>query len=179
MNPVAHRKPSPDAERLRRIRARLDHAPHDVQMAHSGGTFHLLSKSVLASDGMLASFTPEAPADWPSFFAEAPDDIVFLLALIDRATRRIRSIEASQAPSQPHTQRVDQQADYAAEAAMKCGHKAFGRFLIERCGLDQDAGDDAIAQALRDALKIRSRAELNAAGRWLQLRAEYGDWTRK
>ena len=50
--------------------------------------------------------------------------------------------------------------------------------MIVRFDLGADANKDAIAEALRRALKVRSRSELNAAGRWLQLRAEFEAWQR-
>ena len=169
-----HPQQPSDADRLRAIRIRREHAPR-MQMGAADDLLQLLADEIAEPDKILATFVPEASSDWVQFLASAPADIAFLLSLIERAKQRIRALE-TQASAPASGTRVDRTADYAAEAAMKCEHKGFARFIIERCGLGDDADKDAIAEALRRLLKISSRSELNAAGRWLQLRAEFEAW---
>lgn len=123
----------------------------------------------------IACFSRTATPDEIDFFVNAPQMVSLLLRLVDRA------IAATQQDKR-HTpaQKQGKAANYAAEAAMKCGEPAFLVFLEERYGLERPLTDDKAAQKLRSLLRITSKKELNndraAAERWRSLRAEYEAW---
>lgn len=111
-----------------------------------------------------------------AFVVDAPENVRFLLSLVDRAIARLK-------PADRHeTQRRDAPKDYAAECAMKCEEPAFRAFLEAKHGLERPLTVERVAQKVRGLLGVTSRAELNdggqAAERWKALRGEFEAWRR-
>lgn len=162
-----------EAQRLRRIRQRLELAPHGMEAVFSNGDWLLLTTNRPNPDDPLATFAPDVDPDVAAFLAACADDMAFLLQLVDRAVRKLR--EAAEA--QPRSK----SPDYAAEAAMKCNDPAFVTFLCQRHGLSDPENVDAIQATQRRALGVGSRRELNesdqAAARWRDLRTEFQNWS--
>lgn len=68
----------------------------------------------------------------------------------------------------------------AQQSGIRCNEPAFWRFLSEYWGYQVKNADDA-AEAVRDACKVQSRADLNMIGgdggkRWRVLNAEFDVW---
>ena len=68
----------------------------------------------------------------------------------------------------------------AQQSGIRCNEPAFWRFLSEHKGYQVKNADDA-AEAVRDACKVQSRADLNMIGgdggkRWRALNAEFDVW---
>jgi hypothetical protein len=138
----------------------------------------------------IARFHPGATEDEVGFVVEAPDNVRFLLGLVDRAIATLRQAQGEVrggAPA-PHGELVveprgaGRAKDYAAEAAMKCQEPAFKKFLEERHGLERPLTDERTAQKLRSLLGVTTRAALNsdavAAARWKTVRGEFEAWRR-
>tara|TARA_R110002167_G_scaffold160818_1_gene356952 strand:- start:62 stop:640 length:579 start_codon:yes stop_codon:yes gene_type:complete len=175
--------PSPRETRLRAIRTRMTLAA-PLQMAFSDGCWMLEWRDPVTQErGAMASFAQDIPHDQVHVLAAAQPDGAFLLELLDEAFATIRQIKAknSQQPGAPATAagpRSDPQKNYSAEAAMKCADPQFIAYLADLGLLGEDPEETAITEALRQALKIKSRSELNAAGRWLAFRQDFEDWKR-
>lgn len=80
---------------------------------------------------------------------------------------------------------ADAPKNFATEASMKCAEVAFQAYLRERYANDDDgdlSDSAASAAVLRRALGIGSRKDLNtdpdAAARWRDMRADFGEWMR-
>ena len=116
----------------------------------------------------LARLAPDAGSDEAEALAAMPDDIAFLLSLIDRAFARVRELTAAARPR-------GAAKDYAAEAAMKLSTRAFQAYL-------RADGPEAADAALKRRLGIASKRELNAnadaAGRWRDLVRDFDAWMR-
>lgn len=160
-----------DRARLEQIRADLAALPSSAwELSAEGAAIFLEGRD--ASDGSrvrLANF-PEARVEEYVLVAGAPAAIGFLLGLVDRAAAELHRARRAGFISRK---------DFAAEAAMKCGERAFRNFLAQEAGeaiLDRDTA----AAALRRILAITSRAELSedddAAERWRALRSRFIEW---
>lgn len=175
-----------DAKRLAGIRARLDAAAvREFQMVSESGQMAVASFGTDGSLVTIAHFEAAATQDEMELFSRAPQDTRFLLALVDRAARRIRELDPPPAPEAARGGERGERGsgkDYAAEAAIKCGEPAFRRFLAERHGLEPPLDADRAAQRLRSVLRVDSRARLNddaeAAERWRALRGDFENWRR-
>lgn len=162
---------------------------HAIRLRHqglNGATFLLGSDDqgefadAKGSDGSLlpiVRFTRAATVDERDFIINAPDDVGFLLSLLDRAIRKERArlaAERSQAAATPAVK------DHTTEAAMLCESPMFQKFLVERHGLDAPVTKDRAAQRLRSVLGITSRKQLNendaARERWFALRRDFNTW---
>ena len=123
----------------------------------------------------IARFSRAATPDEIDFFANAPHMVALLLRLVDRAIAA-----ALQDKSHTPERKQSKAANYAPEAAMKCGEAAFLVFLEQRHGLERLFTDEKAAQKLRSLLRITSKKELNndsaAAERWRSLRTTYEAW---
>ncbi|MBN9243953.1 MAG: hypothetical protein J0I98_14270 [Mesorhizobium sp.] len=121
-----------------------------------------------------------ATDDEIAFVVEAPDNVRFLLGLVDRAIARLKPKE-DRSPRGDPPQPADPK-NFAAECAMKCDEPSFRVFLEERHGLDRPLTDERVAQKVRTLLGVTSRAELNdggqAAERWKALRRDFDAWWR-
>ena len=167
---------SADAMKLRKIRGRLDAlaGAQWFRSADDRGEF-LEAKTTNGELNEIARFHPGALPEEIDFLANAPDMIIFLLRLVDRAIAKARK-------DAPRQEKASKAKDFAAEAAMKCDEPAFKVFLEEKHGLERPLTADRAAQKLRTLLGISSRSELNkddaAADRWRSLRADFEAWKR-
>lgn len=193
-----------EAQRLNAIRRRIDAlaalGAREWILASSGAGMQVMAKEDGGALIGIADFTGHATTDEMQIMAHAPDDVRFLLDLVERAIRHASRAASQASPAGAPAGRgtgpgVRSDArpagggtrerspkDYAAEAAMKCGEPAFKAFLMERHGLEQPADDARTAQKLRGLLGVTSRAELNNGGvaleRWKRLRGEFETWKR-
>jgi len=131
----------------------------------------------------LADFASLATADEMQVAAHAPQDLRFLLGLLDRCAKRVKALAppaVDDAAARPGAEAGQGGRNYAAEASMLCAVPAFKRFLMERHGLESPASDERTAQKLRSLLVVTSRREINesdaALSRWKALRAEFYAW---
>lgn len=172
-----------EARHLAGIRARLaalDGA--DWTLAAEDGRMRIFARTPDDMVG-IADFTQLATTDDMQLAAYAPQDMRFLLSLLDRCAARVKAL----APPEPNSRQADAQAsarhdgkNHAAEAAMLCAVPAFKRFLMERHGLESPASDERAAQKLRGLLGVSSRRGINenrdALARWKALRADFYTW---
>lgn len=113
----------------------------------------------------------------------APENYRFLLGLLgllDQAINAYRDVRKRLEHYEPPPRPDRKAKDFAAEAAMKCGHAAFRRYLVECHDLPADADADRTAVRLRTLLRITSRGELNtdpaARARWKKLKEDFDTW---
>jgi hypothetical protein len=129
---------------------------------------------LVSGEKLILSFAIGASDTDRAFYRDAPKNVRFLLDFASRAIRHAREQGRGQKSAEP----VKATGDFAAECGMKCDEAAFRAFLVEKHGLAPDATDDDVSDCVRKALKIKSRSELNAAGRWFAMRAEFQLWER-
>ena len=171
---------SPESIRLKGLRNLLDCA--DIKAVSLVAEPDGMGLGVTRLDGRLivaARFTRDANATDMEALAFGFDAVKFLIGLLDRAFDEIRNLKGA-LPREPAPDSGP--ANFAAEAAIKCGEPAFKKFLMEKHGLESPATDEACAQKLRQMLGITTRSVLNsddaAAARWKQLRGEFQGWRR-
>lgn len=115
-----------------------------------------------------------------AFVADAPDNVRFLLDLVDRAITRLKPKQDRSPQHGPPAPAGSK--NFAAECAMKCDEPAFRVFLEEKHGLERPLTDERVAQKVRGLLGVTSRVELNqqgqAAERWKALRGDFEAWRR-
>lgn len=174
------RQAQADAARLQNIRASLAAIePGRWTLAADDEGMFVEAASPMGELLPMARFHPGATSEEMIFVSEAPENIRFLLGLVDRAVRAMR---AGREPAPPPADQAPVGKDYAAEAAMKCQEPAFKKFLEEKHGLERPLTDERAAQRLRGLLGVTSRRELNqsaaAAERWQRLRDEFQAWRR-
>ncbi|TPN79978.1 hypothetical protein [Mesorhizobium sp. B1-1-2] len=192
----SHRDLSPDAVRLKAVRAALlAIAPGDWTRAHDEQGGLLEARGEMGELLVLARFEPVASADEIAFACEAPDTVRFLLRLLDEAFAKIRELSsASRAAGAPAGRALPRSGvrpaagppeasnprNFAAECAMKCQEPAFKVFLHEAHGLERPLTDERVVQKVRSLLGVQSRNELNDGGRageaWKALRAAFAAW---
>jgi len=150
----------------------------------------------------LMTFAPSSDPTEAMVIWKAREDLEFLLSMLDQAfaeVRRLKRFDAAGAADRPRDGggRIDggrndgprdetgvhgEPKDYAAEAAMKCADPQFQQFLAERSDQKLPRNADDAAHMLRQALDIKSRAELNRdrykARLWRELRADFAGWLR-
>lgn len=168
-----------EAARLAAIRRRVEALDGGGWMLAADGAATMLDAR--GRDGSLvtiARFEGVASPDEMEMAAAAPDDLRFLLGLVDRAIVALGKRDAS--PPSRVSGMNGHTPDHTTEAAMLCADPAFKRFLIERYGLDGPATDERAAQRLRGLLGVTSRKEINqsdaARERWVALRREFREW---
>lgn len=169
-----------EAARLSAIRRRVDALDGATWMLAADGEATILdARGREGGVVAIARFERLAGPEEMEIVAAAPDDLRFLLALVDRAIVALRGHGARQAASEP-SGASGHSPDHTTEAAMLCSEPAFKRFLMERHGLDSPATDDRTAQRLRGLLGVTSRREINqsdvARERWTSLRHEFREW---
>lgn len=174
---------TPEAARLSRIRARLDAiAPGEWSRVHDAEGCFVEVRGAVGELFPLARFHAGADEDEISFVVEAPDNVRFLLGLVERAARAVRELRGGQGQDAEQPARGSVGKDFAAECAMKCAEPAFRVFLEERHGLERPLTDERVAQKVRGLLGVVSRAELNNGGQateaWKALRGEFENWRR-
>ncbi|RWX60070.1 hypothetical protein [Mesorhizobium sp. M2A.F.Ca.ET.039.01.1.1] len=171
---------SPDAKRLREIRAALDSiAPADWTRVHDQSGAFIEMRGAMGELFVLARFDAGATNEEMAFATDAPDMVRFLLRLLDNSFQTIRKLKgtppANQAAGEPAANK-----NFAAECALKCQDARFKVYLEERHGLERPLTDDRVAQRVRSILGVRSRIELNtdgsAAEAWKALRADFAAW---
>lgn len=174
---------SPDATRLRAVRAALAAIEPAVWTRVHGDTAFVESRGEMGELFVLARFD-EATVDEIDFVTDAPDTVRFLLRLLDAAFREVRQLRGLPEPRRQNEQRGEPAAgeakNFAAECAMKCQDAAFKVFLHERHGLEKPLTDDRVTQKVRSMLGVQSRKELNNGGRaseaWIALRGAFDAW---
>jgi len=175
-------------ERLARVRA--DRWSHVFE---TDGERIVVTRAVFDRDGrrageeapaVLVNFGPEVSWWEAEFVREARHDLEFVLDLLTDAGRTIREQRKSMDRIMPPDDGA-RVKNLAAEASMKCGEAGFQAYLKARHATDDDGdlSDSACAAAvLRRALSIESRKDLNidpdAASRWRDMRADFGEWMR-
>lgn len=183
---------SSDARRLEAIRRRVALVGEDAvwQVAFAG-----TARLIVDEDGTeLLHVTERATSADQELAAGAPEDLRFLLGLLERATTRIFELQdaltawrnANPLPGET----AGENKNYAAEAAIKVqGPRGleFRQFLrwhpdaqpVGGASGDRDPEETA-SDRLRAILGISSRKQLNtepgAAARWVALKAEYEEF---
>lgn len=175
---------SPDAMRLKAIRANLASLESvDWTVVHdTDGRYVLNATGPMAErQWRVCSFDQDASKDEMALISSAPDTIVFLLGLVDRAWRALRPGHG--AHDRRDGGKGEPQVDpknYAAEAAMKCQEPAFLAFLEQEHGLARPLTPERAAQKVRSLCGVTSRKQLNDGGQsaeaWRQLRDAYAAW---
>lgn len=161
----------------------------DIQQTHGlaserwGESFHIeTGRAEICArdrgiDTPIMHILPACSYDDRLLAINAPRYIKALLLLLSEAFRVIRELKRELAQAQETKSK-----DYAAECAMKCNEASFGLFLQERHQLQPPITAESVTTAVKHALKVRSRKELNnnaaAAHRWTDLRSEYDAWRR-
>jgi hypothetical protein len=167
-----------EAPRLSAIRRRVAAIDSARWMLSADGDATILDArgrdgSVVA----IARFERLASPEEMEIAAAAPEDLRFLLGLVDRA---IEAARRGQARHDPPTRGAP---DHTTEAAMLCADPAFKRWLMDCHGLDSPATDERAAARLRSLLGVTSRKEINqtedARARWTALRDEFRAWKRR
>ncbi|MEX3008972.1 hypothetical protein [Hoeflea sp. TYP-13] len=179
-------------QRLAGIRARYE-AAAEISFVYSGGPTLEFTDPATGQREIMATFAADVPPDQVEQLARYRDDLGDMLNLFAEACAEIRRLKGnatdrsppdfSAAPAQARRDSAgaavsEKPKDYAAQAAMMCDRPAYRRFLEEHHGLAEGADPDAVREAQRKAVKIRSKADLNAAGRWLKHLTEFELWQR-
>lgn len=167
-----------EAARLTAIRRRvsaLDGARW--MLAADGETTVLDVRGRDRSIVVIARFERLASPEEMELAAAAPDDLRFLLGLVDRAIAAARPRQGQPRDAAPATGRAP---DHTTEAAMLCADPAFKRFLMDCHELESPASDERTAQRLRSLIGVTSRKEINqsdaARQRWIALRDAFRQW---
>ncbi len=170
---------SPDAARLRAIRAALDAiAPGQWTRAQDERGPLIEARADYGEIVVLARFGEHATVDEVAFAGDAPDMVRFLLRLLDDAFAALRALKAGQAFDAANAgEGAPAAKNFAAECALKCKDFRFQQYLAARHGLEPPLTDDRAAQKVRSILSVQSRAELNDGGKaetaWKRLRADF------
>lgn len=168
-----------EASRLAAIRRRLAALQDERWMLAVDGDATVIDAR--ARDGSLvviARFEKLAAPEEMELAAAAPDDLRFLLDLVDRAIAAARRRRGQPGDGNPPA--GSRAPDHTTEAAMLCSDPAFKRFLMDCHGLDSPATAERVAQKLRSLLGVTSRREINqldaARERWIALREGFRQW---
>lgn len=168
-----------EAARLAAIRRRvsaLDGARW--MLAADGETTVLDARGRDRSIVVIARFERLASPEEMELAAAAPDDLRFLLGLVDRAIAAARPRQVQ--PPDAAAAAGGRAPDHTTEAAMLCSDPAFKRFLMDCHGLESPASDERTAQRLRSLIGVTSRKEINqsdaARQRWIALRDAFRQW---
>lgn len=181
MNAVAL---SPDAAKLRAVRASLDAiAPADWTRAHDETGALIEARADFGEIIVLARFGDGATVEEVAFACAAPDTVRFLLKLLDQAFATIRTLKGEGCAPRNEAAREPSAHDpknFAAECAMRCQDPRFKIYLEERHGLERPLTDERVVQKVRGILGVTSRNELNDGGKaseaWKALRADFATW---
>ncbi|RWG76151.1 MAG: hypothetical protein EOQ69_32440 [Mesorhizobium sp.] len=174
---------SPDAARLKAVRASLDAISPAVWLRAQDESGPLIeARADYGEIVVLARFSEHASPDEVAFAADAPDTVRFLLRLLDQAFAKIRTLRPelprdNPAIGEPTARDVK---NFAAECALKCQDARFKVYLEEKHGLERPLTNERVEQRVRSILRVQSRKELNdggqAAERWKALRAGFAAW---
>ena len=161
------RRRNDDQKRLQHIRIRHEDA-EELTFVFSGGPTLEWWDRAADERRIMATFELDVPAQQVEILSRYKDDVGFLLQLLTEAFTTIRQLRSGSTTEAPK--------DYAAQAAMLCGQPAYIRYLQEKHALPADATADQVADAQRKAAKINSKADLNAAARWIRHHQAYQAW---
>lgn len=168
-----------EAARLAAIRRRVAALDGGRWMLTADGEATMLDAR--GRDGsivVIARFERLAQPEEMEIAASAPDDLRFLLDLVDRAIAAGRARRGQPRDAAPPA--GGRGPDHTTEAAMLCSDPAFKRFLMDRHGLGSPASDERTAQRLRSLIGVTSRKEINqsdaARQRWIALRDAFRQW---
>jgi len=174
-----------DKARIDEIKTRIEQSPRDWKAEYFGDECKL---KAMPSAAMSVTSIHETYATLrtPDFDAiellrHARDDLEFLLSLIERASAKIRSLEAQKSNPQDNQAQYDAGTgkDYTSNCAILCGEPSFKKYLKSVHGLGS-ATNEATAAKVRELLGIASRKTLNEnqekAKLWLQLTREFENW---
>ncbi|TJV70325.1 MAG: hypothetical protein E5X76_20020 [Mesorhizobium sp.] len=172
---------SPDAKRLREIRAALDSiAPADWTRVHDQSGAFIEIRGAMGELFVLARFDAGATKEEMAFATDAPDIVRFLLRLLDGSFQTIRKLKGAPAESNQAAGEPAAHKNFAAECALKCQDARFKVYLEEQHGLERPLTDDRVAQRVRSILGVTSRKQLNDGGApaeaWKALRADFAAW---
>lgn len=179
-----------DTETLSAIKQRHANAPINWRVDMEGSDCYLMAIEQVSMDREplheVVATIPTADTSIINFLVLAHRDIGFLLDLIVRASKKIRTLEGGNphtpAPTQPSSgPNTKDPKNYATHAAMLCKEPIFKKFLKERHDLGP-ATDDATAAKVRELCGIASRRLLNENTEkseiWLKLTREFEGWQR-
>jgi hypothetical protein len=128
----------------------------------------------------IALLTIDCSYDDRQLILKAPELLRALLALIDAASAKIRSLEPPTNRQQGQQEQTPHTEDLARDCGIKCNDRRFRRFLVERHNVPDVADNERIAVSVRNILRVKSRSHLNtdpaAAARWLEFRASFEAW---
>ncbi|TIN87536.1 MAG: hypothetical protein E5X94_01465 [Mesorhizobium sp.] len=174
---------SPDAARLKAVRAALDAiAPGDWTRAQDENGPLIEARADYGEIVMLARFSEHATPEEVAFAADAPDTVRFLLKLLDEAFARIRTLRPEAPRDNPAVGEPVARSpkNFATECVLKCQDARFKVYLEEKHGLERPLTDERVAQRVRSILGVQSRKELNNGGKagaaWKALRADFATW---
>lgn len=170
-----------ESARLAMIRRRLGAISPGIWMrSHDVHGCFVQARDPMGELSPVLRFDDRATDDEIALVTDLPENMAFLLGLVDRAIKAMRP--AGQCQQHTSAPRSRDPKDYAAECAIKCAEPAFRVFLEQQHGLELPLTDERVAQKVRGLLNVRSRRELNdgerAGAAWQQLRAEYDVWRR-
>ena len=160
-----------DQKRLDHIRGRLETA-WELNFVFAGGPTLEMVDPHTGERNIMARFELDVPGDQVEILARYRDDVGFLLQLLFESFARIRNSQPNQVDTASH----GEPKNYAAQASILCGKQAYQKYLQECHGLADDADKEAIEEAQRLAIGIKSKTELNAAAKWLEHYAEFTAW---
>jgi hypothetical protein len=173
---------SPDElEAIARFRGIADRLKGDrwTVETDSDGT-HLLSFRTSHDEAILATFHLDALRAEIDLIAQGVPLLFQFLDMLDRATRRIRSLEhdlrRAQRPPEPKLR----EGNFAANAALLCKEPLFHRFLERKdtqgAIFDETQADAALKRVLHITSKTKFNTDVKAQSAWIDLRAEYDAW---
>lgn len=171
-----------DMEKLAEIRVMIEALPAEFSIGADAGEDLCLFAPAIEGPGheTVARLERGIAFQIQRAIQFAPENYRFLLGLLDQAISAYRDVRKRLEHYEPPPRPERKAKDYAAEAAMKCGHAAFRRYLIECHDLPADADADRIAVRLRTLLRVKSRGELNtdpaALARWKKLKEDFEIW---
>lgn len=168
-----------EAARLAAIRRRIASLEDERWMlAADGEATAIDARGRDGNSVVIARFERLATPEEMEVAAAAPDDLRFLLDLVDRAIAAERARRGQVRDAAPVA--GARSLDHTTEAAMLCSDGAFKRFLMDCHGLDSPATDERTAQRLRSLIGVTSRKEINrsdaARQRWIALRDAFRQW---
>lgn len=181
----ADRQRAYEATKLRRLSDVADRAAGDAWLieADDRGMF-VVSERFDGTRVTVCKFGQQANDDEIRLISEALESLMFFLPMIDRAAKRVRELDerirALEAELEAARSGPAKPKDYAAQASMLLSNGAFQRFLSERRDGEVVDEKDSADAALKDALGIQSKREINNDDRareaWLSMRAEFEAW---
>lgn len=172
-----------DRARLNQIRERIKQAPSEWRADFDGKQYTIMAIPLMTT-GNDATARHEEYAkvhgdalEVSQLIINAPDDIGFLLGLIDRSISKVNQLKATI----EKLENREKPKNYASNAAILIKEYKFKEFLKMRHGLST-MNDDAADRKVKEMLGIASKKQLNSdpnkAEIWLRLTREFEGWKR-